>query len=357
MNKVFILSRQSITLNLFFKEFTNLLVKKEIEVILCCNNIKELNISHNHSIDLLDSNYSNFISKIYNYLKLIYRFYKISKKYNDYIFIINTTLISHLFRFSTFFRNIKIIYFVHGYRFHNQGNFFKNYFFKFLEIVFSYNTLAYININSYDYDFTINQLKKKSLKIKGVGIDLKDKSYQAINPNRIFNIGVIGAYKKNKGYNDLIKIAQNKNLNKNIKFECYGYGNNSKYKFYLKKFNLNNVNLNSFTTNIFSAINKFDILLHLSYREGLPVSLMQCLIRGKPVICYNIRGCVDLISDGKNGYIIELGNIEKVIDKINYLSNNKENINNLSINAYETINDEYSSKHISQKILNYIQNI
>ena len=81
------------------------------------------------------------------------------------------------------------------------------------------------------------------------------------------------------------------------------------------------------------------------------------MYNGLPVICYNIRGCVDLISDGKNGYIIELGNIEKVIDKINYLSNNKENINNLSINAYETINDEYSSKHISQKILNYIQNI
>ena len=46
-------------------------------------------------------------------------------------------------------------------------------------------------------------------------------------------------------------------------------------------------------------------LLHLSNREGLPVSVMECLMNGLPVICYNIRGNNDLIKDKFNGFFIK----------------------------------------------------
>ena len=46
-------------------------------------------------------------------------------------------------------------------------------------------------------------------------------------------------------------------------------------------------------------------MLHLSKREGLPVSLMQSLSVGLPVICYNIRGNNDLIEDNFNGYFVK----------------------------------------------------
>ena len=78
----------------------------------------------------------------------------------------------------------------------------------------------------------------------------------------------------------------------------------------------NNLQLNNFTNDIYSEIDKFNILLHLSYREGLQVSLIQCLLRGKPVLCYNIRGCKDLIKHNHNGLIFELGNINAIISSI-----------------------------------------
>ena len=45
-------------------------------------------------------------------------------------------------------------------------------------------------------------------------------------------------------------------------------------------------------------------MLHLSKREGLPVSVMQCLASGLPVICYNIRGNNDLIKNNFNGLFV-----------------------------------------------------
>lgn len=357
MNKIVIISRRSMTINLFFKDLIQYLSKKNIDIKLCCNDISNLKVVSSRNINFTSINSINNFSIIFDFFRLIKELNIIGKKYNDHIFIINTPLISHLFRLSTFFLKLKIIYFVHGYRFHNKGNFFLNLIFKVFEVILSFNTTAYININDYDYNFTNSVIKKKSIKVNGIGIDLKSRYQKKNIINKNFTIGIIAAYKKNKGYDDLIKICKNKNLSNKVKFICYGYGD---YKKYLKKINesnIGNITLNDFTDNIYSAIDEFDIVLHLSYREGLPVSLMQSLIRGKPVICYNVRGCVDLIKNNFNGYIIDIGNINKVIESINFLINNKNLLEIFSSNALNSINEKYSNSYISKKIHELIINL
>lgn len=357
MKKIVIISRKSITINLFFKDLIQYLFKKNIDVKLCCSDISNLKVISNKNISFTSINSTNIFLIIFNFFKLIKELNTIGKQYNDHIFVINTPLISHLFRFSTFFLKLKIIYFVHGYRFHNKGNFFLNFIFKFFEIILSLNTSAYININHYDYSFTNSIIKKKSIKVNGIGIDLQRRYQKKNKLNKDFTIGIIAAYKKNKGYEDLIKICKNKNLSNKAKFVCYGYGNYNKYLKKINESNIDNLILNDFIDNIYSAIDDFDVVLHLSYREGLPVSLMQSLIRGKPVICYNVRGCVDLIKNNFNGYIIDVGKINKVIESINLLINNKNLLEKLSSNALNSITDTYSHTYISKKIHELIINL
>ena len=43
----------------------------------------------------------------------------------------------------------------------------------------------------------------------------------------------------------------------------------------------------------------------MSYREGLPVALMEAMACGLPAVCSDIRGNTDLIEDQKTGLIAD----------------------------------------------------
>ena len=111
--------------------------------------------------------------------------------------------------------------------------------------------------------------------------------------------------------------------------------------------------MNNFVKEIYNEIDKFDMLLHLSKREGLPVSVMQCLSEGLPVVCYNIRGNNDLIKDKLNGYFIK--SFKDVPNKINYLTLENNIFNKMRLNASLTIDENFSQKNINQKIYDIIK--
>ncbi len=47
-----------------------------------------------------------------------------------------------------------------------------------------------------------------------------------------------------------------------------------------------------------------DILVLPSYREGLPVSLMEAAASGLPIVSTRIRGCREVVADGENGLLV-----------------------------------------------------
>ena len=86
--------------------------------------------------------------------------YSLGSTKND-LYFIHTPLASIFFRLVNIFRNIKILYFVHGYRFHNQKKLIE-YLFLVIEYILSFKTKYYININKKDFQFTKKILKKKN---------------------------------------------------------------------------------------------------------------------------------------------------------------------------------------------------
>lgn len=47
-----------------------------------------------------------------------------------------------------------------------------------------------------------------------------------------------------------------------------------------------------------------DLFVFSSLQEGLPKALMEAMATGLPVVCSDIRGNVDLIADGKGGFVV-----------------------------------------------------
>lgn len=63
-----------------------------------------------------------------------------------------------------------------------------------------------------------------------------------------------------------------------------------------------------------------DVGVLLSHREGLPRSLMEMSATGLPVIATNIRGNRDIVRNGVNGILVELGNVKATTSALRKLA-------------------------------------
>ena len=53
-----------------------------------------------------------------------------------------------------------------------------------------------------------------------------------------------------------------------------------------------------------------------SYNEGLPVSILEAMAYGLPVISTPIGGIPEVVKEGVNGFLVQPGNIEQIADRI-----------------------------------------
>lgn len=345
-----LITTRAITINLFLEDIIKKLSKKYNISLICKDpnnlvlknfNVKKINFP-TKLIEVL-----NF-KKMYNCIKQLY----LLGSNNSDIYFIHTPVASILFRLVNFFHKNKILYFVHGYRFHERKKFVE-YLFLFIEYILSFRTDYYININKQDFDFTKKILKKKTILINGVGV--KYPKIKRRYKKKINKACIISAYKKEKGYSSILNQIQKINkLFPKLKIDCYGYGNFNDDFGDFKIQNLRNIKFYPFQKNIYKIIKNYDFLIHPSFREGLPVSLIQCMSLGLPVIGRDIRGVNDLIKNNVNGLIFKK---DKDILKCISIMLDPYKFNFFSKNAIEKINNTYSKNYISKKIRNYIDEI
>ena len=205
---VLLVSSKAITLNNFFDEIVS---SKRYDFILASSDPQNIKLKNSKIKIFLDFTILKIINPIFFLSNLIKNFY-ILKKLNFEYLIINTPLAALYFRIIGFLLKKKIIYIVHGFRFHKSESGIKSFFFKIYEKIFSLITNHYIVLNREDLKVVITDFgknKKNVLQIPSIGISYKKLiDTQPLKKNNNFNVGVIAAYRKNKGYPALIKIAR-----------------------------------------------------------------------------------------------------------------------------------------------------
>ena len=80
-----------------------------------------------------------------------------------------------------------------------------------------------------------------------------------------------------------------------------------------------------------------DVFLHTSYQEGLPVAVMEAMAAGVPIVASRIRGNVDLIEDGVNGFLCDPEDAEGFADRIQKLLDNPDLSEEFRNNSLEKI--------------------
>lgn len=80
-----------------------------------------------------------------------------------------------------------------------------------------------------------------------------------------------------------------------------------------------------------------DIMITCSEKEGHSISQVEAMASGAVPVITDTSGARDDVNDGYNGYVVGVGQIEELVDKIMYLSAHREKLTQMGKNAYETI--------------------
>jgi glycosyltransferase involved in cell wall biosynthesis len=96
--------------------------------------------------------------------------------------------------------------------------------------------------------------------------------------------------------------------------------------------------------------NSCDIFLLPSYDEGLPYSLIEAMAAGLPIIASNIGGIPEVVKDNENGFLINPGDIQEMLNKINFLIENESVRLKMGINNKNLIKSNYSLDNNIKKI-------
>ena len=212
-------------------------------------------------------------------------------------------------------KGMKVIYTAHGFHFY-KGAPKKNWLIFYpIERICSSFTDVLITINKEDYAFAKKHMKANQVEyVPGVGIDTK----KFIIPN--FNVAEkkaelglkdtdimilsVGELNQNKNHEVVVR-AISKLKNPNIHYFIAGKGDKEQYLDELAKELDVNLRLLGYRTDIIELLNTADIFAFPSFREGLSVALMEAMAAGLPCVVSRIRGNVDLIEDGINGYLCD----------------------------------------------------
>lgn len=208
---------------------------------------------------------------------------------------------------------MKVIYTAHGFHFY-KGAPKKNWIIFYpIEKLFSYVTDVLITINKEDYTFAKrNMHAKKTVYIPGVGVDVEkfknivcDRNLKrkelGIKEND-FLILSVGELNQNKNHEVILRAIAKVNDTR-IHYLIAGRGEKKeKLKKLARDLNVN-LQLLGYRTDIMELLNVSDIFVLPSFREGLSVALMEAMAAGLPCVVSKIRGNVDLIEEGKGGYL------------------------------------------------------
>ena len=85
-----------------------------------------------------------------------------------------------------------------------------------------------------------------------------------------------------------------------------------------------NIHFIGYTTNLEKYLQICDLEVACSYREGLPLNIIEAMLCGKPVVASHNRGHDELVKEGVNGYLVDPNDVEGFSNKICQLLSSRE---------------------------------
>ena len=252
----------------------------------------------------------------------------------------------------------KIIYHIHGggfKDFYEKGKIIK----WLIKKLFSIVDVAVCLSQSW-YEFYYSNFKIKKIIILPNIIDFPEP--RSNNEKRgLINLLFLGLIRKEKGIYDLLNVIsrrKDKYVGK-IKLLIGGNGETKSLNEFVKKNQLDG--LVEFLGWVekrkkIDVFNNSDIFILPSYKEGLPLSILEAMSYGLAIISSKVGGIPEIVINNKNGILIEPGNLEHIENSIDFFLVNKEKINDFGM-ASKSMVKKYLPDSVLKEITSLYKSI
>ncbi len=112
----------------------------------------------------------------------------------------------------------------------------------------------------------------------------------------------------------------------------------------------NRVHFAGFQSNTLQWLASVDCFVLPSFTEGTPLSLLEAMSIGLPVIATSVGGVPQVISHNQNGFLVPPGSASAIVDQVIKMLNHECDLEQLSKRAQLTIRENYNLNSWCSKI-------
>lgn len=190
-------------------------------------------------------------------------------------------------------------------------------------------------------------LKKKGVTVISNGITLPSmtRPVKKNGDSRPFTVGSAGRLFPVKRFDTFIEIARKVcHVRPEVRFLIAGGGpERQKLEALIRRYGLQKkIRLLGHLDDIQAFYSKLDLYINTSAHEGAPMTILEAMATGLPVMVFDVAGLKEMIVDGCEGFIIPEGQNDLFASRIVELTKHPEQLNVLGTRARRKIAARYS---------------
>jgi glycosyltransferase involved in cell wall biosynthesis len=260
-----------------------------------------------------------------------------------------------------------IVHTVHGFYFHEHMKPVTRYFYITMEKISAHFADVLLSVNREDIETAVAEriVPRQKIKHLGNGIDV-----QRFDPDSVSDdskaqlrreiglpfdapvVGFVGRLVREKGILELFRAAAIvRRQIPNARFLFVGPVDVAKpdavWPETAAEYGLADVSyfvgMRQDTPELYSLM---DVFVLPSYREGLPLSVLEAAAMKVPCVVTNVRGCREAVEHDRNGLVVELGDVEALAGAIIELLLDTDKARRMGEEGRRMVVEQYEARHV-----------
>lgn len=207
-----------------------------------------------------------------------------------------------------------------------------------------------------------NNIKVKSTEILGgIGVNLNYYRYSEPKIKSDVSFIFLGRLLREKGIFEFLKAAKVVKKEKpNTQFIVLGQIDKqnptamSEEKLH-EYIDANIIEYLGYVKNVPDYIEKVDVFVLPSYREGVPKSTQEAMAMGKVILTTDVPGCRETVVDGVNGFLVPLFSAEKLAEKMLELINKPILVRSMGIESRRIAEEKFDVRKVNKRIISILE--